>query len=164
VELLAEEGARVLAGALPRLVTAPSDLDARSDALYGAWLAGWLLGATTMGLHHRICHVLGGAYDLPHAGLHAALLPFVAAYNAPAAPAAMARLARALGAGDPARALGQLARDLGAPTSLAMIGFDPGRIDEAAQSVVTPRLANPRPVSESDVRELLAAAHRGTLR
>jgi maleylacetate reductase len=89
--VLAEEGIRALADALPRVVVAPGDLDARSCALYGAWLAGWVLGTAGMGLHHKICHVLGGAYNLPHAGTHSAVLPFVTAYNAPAAPAAMVR-------------------------------------------------------------------------
>jgi maleylacetate reductase len=89
--VLAEEGIRALADALPRVVVAPGDLDARACALYGAWLAGWVLGTAGMGLHHKICHVLGGAYNLPHAGTHSAVLPFVTAYNAPAAPAAMVR-------------------------------------------------------------------------
>jgi maleylacetate reductase len=75
--VLAEEGIRALADALPRVVVAPGDLDARARALYGAWLAGWVLGTA--------------AYNLPHAGTHSAVLPFVTAYNAPAAPAAMVR-------------------------------------------------------------------------
>ncbi|HEU0129007.1 MAG TPA: maleylacetate reductase [Pseudonocardiaceae bacterium] len=123
--VLAEEGIRALADALPRVVVAPRDLDARTYALYGAWLAGCVLGTAGMGLHHKICHVLGGAYNLPHAGTHSAVLPFVTAYNAPAAPAAMVRAARALGAQDPARALWELARRIGAPTSLAQVGLDP---------------------------------------
>lgn len=161
--VLAEEGIRVLADALPRVVVAPRDLDARADALYGAWLAGWVAGSAGMGLHHKICHVLGGAYDLPHAGTHSAVLPFVTAFNAPAAPAAMARAARALGAQDPARALWDLAERIGAPTSLAEVGFDSGQIPEAARLVVEAPPANPRPVDEAAVAELLCAAHTGML-
>jgi maleylacetate reductase len=161
--VLAEEGIRALADALPRVVDAPRDLDARADALYGAWLAGWVLGTAGMGLHHRICHVLGGAYDLPHAGTHSAVLPFVVAYNAPAAPAAMVRAARALGTQDPARALWELARRIGAPTSLAQVGLDPGRIPEAAGLVAETPPANPRPVDAAAVQELLRAAQAGTL-
>ncbi|MFY9807045.1 MAG: maleylacetate reductase [Pseudonocardiaceae bacterium] len=159
--VLAEEGIRVLADALSRVVVAPDDLDARACALYGAWLAGWVLGTAGMGLHHKICHVLGGAYNLPHAGTHSAVLPFVTAYNAPAAPAAMVHAARALGAQDPARALWELAERIGAPTSLAQVGMDPGRIPEAARLVVESPPVNPRPVDEAAVAELLRAAHAG---
>ena len=76
----------------------PRDLEVRGEALYGAWLAGSVLGITSMGLHHKLCHALGGAFDLPHAQTHAVMLPYVAAYNACAAAPAMARVARALGA------------------------------------------------------------------
>jgi maleylacetate reductase len=161
--VLAEEGIRVLADALQRVVVAPGDLDARADALYGAWLAGWVAGTATMGLHHKICHVLGGAYNLPHAGTHSAVLPFVTAYNASAAPAAMVRAARALGAQDPARALWDLAGRIGAPTSLAQVGLDPDRIPEAARLVVEAVPTNPRPVDRAAVHELLSAAHAGML-
>jgi maleylacetate reductase len=161
--VLAEEGIRALADALPRVVLAPDDLDARDCALFGAWLAGWVVGTAGMGLHHKICHVLGGAYNLPHAGTHSAVLPFVTAYNAPAAPAAMVRAARALGAQDPARALWELAERIGAPTSLAQVGMDPGRIPEAARLVVETPVTNPRPVDEAAVDELLHAAHAGML-
>ena len=161
--VLAEEGIRALADALPRVVVAPGDLDARSCALYGAWLAGWVLGTAGMGLHHKICHVLGGAYNLPHAGTHSAVLPFVTAYNAPAAPAAMVRAARALGPRDPARALWKLAERIGAPTSLAQVGLDPGRIPEAARLVVETSTVNPRPVDRAAVDELLRAAYVGRL-
>jgi maleylacetate reductase len=161
--VLAEEGIRALADALPRVVRAPADLDARACALYGAWLAGWVVGTAGMGLHHKICHVLGGAYNLPHAGTHSAVLPFVTAYNAPAAPAAMARATRALGAQDPARALSELAERIGAPTSLAQVGMDPGRIPEAARLVVETPVTNPRPVDEAAVDKLLRAAYAGIL-
>ena len=162
---LAEEGIRVMAGALPRVVSTPADIDARGDALYGAWLAGAALGTAGMGLHHRICHVLGGAYDLPHAGTHSAMLPHVAAYNAVTAREAMARVARALGATEAAvaaPALWDLATLIGAPTSLASLGFDAGMIDEAARLVVDSQPVNPRPVDEPAVRALLLAAHTGS--
>jgi maleylacetate reductase len=161
VALLAEEGIRVLAGALPRVVAAPAELAARGAALYGAWLGGWVLGAATMGLHHTICHVLGGAYDLPHAGTHAALLPYVTAFTAPAAPEAMGRVARALGAADAAAGLRQLGHHIGAPTSLAAVGFDAGRIAEAARLVLAAQPTNPRPIDEPTLCALLHAAHAG---
>jgi maleylacetate reductase len=158
--VLAEEGVRALAGALPRVVADPSDLDARGDALYGAWLAGWVLGVAGMGIHHKVCHVLGGSYDLPHADTHSAVLPYATAFNAPYTPDAIARAGRALG-GDPAAALWDLAAAVGAPTSLAAVGFRPEQIDEAAGLVAAAPPDNPRPVDREGVRGLLLAAYGG---
>src|SRR6202162_5263215 len=121
--LMGAEGIAALARALPRIVDAPSDRDGRRDPLYGAWLCGTCLGAVGMSLHHKLCHVLGGSFDLPHALTHAIVLPHVAAYNAVAAPEAMVRIARALGASDAARALHGLAQRLGLPKTLAEIGM-----------------------------------------
>ena len=95
--ILAEEGVRSLAASLPRVMAAPGDLDARGEALYGAWLAGMVLGSVGMALHHKLCHVLGGTFNTPHAQTHAVILPYATAYNFEAAPDAMKRLARALG-------------------------------------------------------------------
>ena len=120
--MVAEEGIRSLAGSLPRAVADPNDPAGRFDALRGAWLAGWALGSTTMGLHHKLAHVLGGTYRLPHAGVHSALLAQVARFNSAAAPAAFSRSARALGVPTPsdvAPALFDLVDRVGAPTSLA---------------------------------------------
>jgi maleylacetate reductase len=103
ISLMAEEGIRSLARALPGIIDNPHDREARADALYGAWLCGACLGAVGMALHHKLCHVLGGAFDLPHAETHTIVLPHAAAYNAPAAPDAMERIARALGVTDAAR-------------------------------------------------------------
>ncbi|WP_086865047.1 iron-containing alcohol dehydrogenase, partial [Amycolatopsis lexingtonensis] len=90
--LVAQEAARVTAAALPRVSADPLDLDARADLLHGSWLAGTALGSTTMSLHHQLCHILGGTFDLPHAPVHTAVLPHVLAVNLPAAPAARAAL------------------------------------------------------------------------
>src|SRR5205085_12304306 len=123
IALMAEEGIRALAQALPALHAAPTDLAARGDALYGAWLCGAVLGHVAMGLHHKLCHTLGGSFDLPHAEVHTVVLPHALAYNAEAAPDAMARIGRALGGAEPAHALQGFARVLGAPTSLRAIGM-----------------------------------------
>ena len=125
---------RALAAALPAIVADPGDMAARGDALYGAWLCGICLGAASMALHHKLAHVLGGSFDLPHAETHAVLLPHAVAYNAPAAPAAMARLARALGGGDPAAALFDLAGRLGAPRALRDIGMPEDGLDRAVEA------------------------------
>ena len=159
----AQEGVRALAVALPKVVANPSDLDARGDALYGAWLAGWALGTTGMGVHHKICHVLGGAYNLPHAPMHSAVLTYATAFNNDFAPAAMSALVRAFGdagltVSSAADGVWQLATTIGAPTNLTSVGFDPASIDEAAQVIVEGKPINPRPVDLDGVRVLLAAS------
>ena len=95
IALMAEEGVRALAAALPAIVADPGDMAARGGALYGAWLCGLCLGAVSMALHHKLAHVLGGSFDLPHAEAHAVLLPHAVAYNAPAARRAGRRGRRA---------------------------------------------------------------------
>lgn len=162
VSLMAEEGARALAAALPRVVADGGDLEARGEAQYGAWLCGAVLGATTMSLHHKLCHALGGTLDLPHAPTHAVVLPHALAYNAPAAPQAVAALTRALGgATDPARGLWELAGRLGAPRALRDLGMAEDDIDRIADLAVAAPYANPRPVTREGVEALLRAAWEG---
>ena len=158
--LLAEEGIRALAAGLPRAVADGADLTARGDALFGACLAGSAFASAGSGLHHKICHALGGAYDLPHAETHAVVLPHVVAFNAPAMPEIAGRIARAVGADAAADGLYDLAGRLGAPRTLRDIGLGEGEIDEAAALVTIPE-ANPRPAGVDDVRAIIAAAWRG---
>lgn len=164
IALMAEEGIRASAAALVPLQANPRDIAARSDALYGAWLCGTVLGAITMGLHHKLCHTLGGGFNLPHAEVHAVVLPHALAYNASAAPEAMARVARALGLrhdSDAALGLQALARALGAPTSLAAIGMPADGLDRAADLAVQNQYANPRPLERTALRALLQRAFDG---
>lgn len=159
--LMAEEGIRATAAALPRLQADPRDVDARGDALYGAWLCGTVLGAVAMGLHHKLCHTLGGSFDLPHAEVHTVILPHALAYNAALAPEAMARIARALGVGDAPRGLHDLARALGAPVSLRAIGMPESGLDAAADLAAGAPYPNPRPLERSALRALLQRAYDG---
>jgi maleylacetate reductase len=159
--LMAEEGIRALATHLPGAVRDGTDCAARSGALYGAWLAGGALGTVAMGLHHRICHVLGGSFGLPHAETHAVMLPHVAAFNAPAARDATQRMARALGADDAAGALYDLRGALGCPASLRELGMMQGQLDAAADRVVESPYPNPRQFDAEDVRALLRDAWTG---
>ncbi|KOG34276.1 maleylacetate reductase [Streptomyces resistomycificus] len=161
VSLMAEEGARAMTGALPALAADPHDLDARGRALYGAWLCGAALGATTMGLHHKLCHVLGGTFGLPHAETHTVVLPYALAYNAPAAPEAMAALGRALDTDDVPEALRELAGRLGAPRSLAELGLKETDVAVAAGAVSGQAYPNPREVTEAGVLGVLRAAYAG---
>jgi maleylacetate reductase len=157
---MAEESLRCLAPAIAEIGRAPRDLAARERMLYGAHLAGSALGAVAMGLHHRACHVLGGL-GLPHAQTHAALLPHVVAFNAPAAADAVARVARAIGAESAAHGLFELARQSGAPTDLRSLGLRAADLDVAAQRVAEHAGPNPRTASAADVRAILEHAWRG---
>lgn len=160
--LMAEEGIRAIAAALPRLQQAPLDLAARGDALYGAWLCGTVLGQVAMGLHHKLCHTLGGSFNLPHAETHTVMLPHALAYNAAAAPEAMRRIARALGAEDDApRALQRVSLRLGAPRSLREIGMPAEGLDRAAELAAATPYPNPRPLERDALRRLLQRAFDG---
>jgi maleylacetate reductase len=161
ISLMAEEGIRALARALPAIIAKPDDREVRSDALYGAWLCGVCLGTVGMALHHKLCHTLGGTFDLPHAETHTIVLPHALAYNAPAAPEAAARVARAIGAKDPALGLYDLARRLNAKLALRDIGMPESGIDRAADLAVTNAYWNPRPVERDAIRALIARAWSG---
>src|SRR5262252_8590944 len=161
MSLLAEEGIRALALGLPNVVVHPSDLEARSHCLYGAWLCGTVLGSVGMALHHKLCHTLGGTWNLPHAETHTIVLPHAIAYNERAAPDAMARIAHALNTRSAALGLYALAQRLKAPLALKDIGFPESAIDEAARLAVTNPYYNPRPVKLEPIRELLRRAWAG---
>jgi maleylacetate reductase len=154
----AAQAIRLLASALPRIVVRLDDLDARSAALQGAHAAGVALDLASMGLHHKICHVLGGTFGLPHALTHAAVLPHVVAFNMPAAPLAMDRIADALGARDAAAALFELNRTLGLHATLGDLGLREEDVNRSAPLIVSSSYTNPRPVTEEDVRGLLTRA------
>lgn len=159
--LMAEEGIRALGRALPRIVADPGDGGARSDALYGAWLCGICLGAVGMALHHKLCHVLGGSFGLPHAETHSAMLPHVLAYNAPAAPDAEARIAAALGTPDAVHGLYDLAMGLGAPSALKDLGMPESGLDEAAELSTREPYWNPRQFDKEAIRALVGRAWAG---
>jgi len=162
VSLMAEEGIRALGESLPTVVSKPSDVDARGTALYGAWLAGACLGSVGMALHHKLCHTLGGSFNLPHAETHTVILPYATAYNFEAAPEAMRRISRALGdVKDAAAALYELARSLNAPRALKDIGLQAGDLDRAAQLATQNPYYNPQPVTREGVRTLLEQAFHG---
>ena len=159
---MAEEGIRSLAASLPAIAVSPRDLAARTQAMYGAWLAGSALGAVQMGLHHKLCHTLGGSFNLPHADTHSVLLPYTAAYNMSAAGEAMRTVERALGESPAPRALHDLERRLGTPESLAAIGLSSDDLERAADLAVERPYPNPRPVTREGVLTLLQRAFKGS--
>lgn len=162
--LLAVEAIRVLATALPMIARDPRDRAARAEAQYGAWLCGTCLGQVGMALHHKLCHTLGGSFGLPHAPVHAAILPHALSYTLPAAPGAARALAAALGdaAADPARLLFDLAGRLGVERRLRVLGLAERDLDRAADLAVADPYWNPRPIERDAVRALLARAWAGS--
>ncbi len=161
VSLMAEEGIRAMARSLPVVVKEPTNMEARSLALYGAWLAGASLGAAGMALHHKLCHILGGAFNLPHAETHTVLLPHATAYNQPAAPQAMERIAGALDSTSAAQGLYDLEARMGTPLSLESIGMKREGLDLAADLAVKTASYNPRPLEREAIRVLLEDAFSG---
>jgi alcohol dehydrogenase class IV len=161
MQLIAQEGIRTLATALPAIFADPRNAEARSEALYGAWLCGMVLGNVGMALHHKLCHTLGGSFNLPHAETHAIILPHVIAYNATAIPDALSRLRDALGTTDPAMALWELGRRVGAPTSLRRLGMPENGIESAAEQAMQLSYWNPRALDRDGLILLLARAWAG---
>ena len=162
-QALAVEAIRALADGLPTIKADPRALHGHEQCLYGAYLSAVAFASAGSGLHHKICHVLGGAYDLPHAQTHAVVLPHVLAYNAPAAPEPAERIASAFGTTSAVDGLASLCRNLDAPTALRDYGLQESNLDEAADLImpVVPA-SNPRPVTKESLAGLLRNAWAGT--
>ncbi len=162
MSLMAEEGIAALGRALPRITRQADDLEARSAALYGAWLCGTVLGHVGMAIHHKLCHTLGGTFNLPHAETHTIILPHALAYNAEAAPEAMARIARALGGRSAPQAVYDLAQSSGAPVALRDLGVQVGDLEQACELALQNQYPNPRPLAREPLMTLLRNAYEGT--
>jgi alcohol dehydrogenase class IV len=139
----------------------PIDIDARSRALYGAWLAGICLGGAGVALHHKLCHTLGGVCNLPHAETHTIVLPHALAYNARAVPQALERIARALQSTNAPQALVGLANAVGAKTALKDLGMQERDIDRVTEMALQDPYWNPEPITRSGVRLLISNAYWG---
>jgi alcohol dehydrogenase class IV len=161
IALMAEEGIAALARSLPVIANDLSNVDARADALYGAWLCGACLGSVGMSLHHKLCHTLGGSFNLPHAETHTIVLPYAVAYNASAAPQAMMRIQRALGCDDAATGLYDLGRAVGAPSALSELGFGISDVDKATAMATRNPYWNPRDLTVDGIARLLSNAQAG---
>jgi maleylacetate reductase len=155
ISLMAEEGIRALSTALPK------GQSALEEALYGASLCATVLGSVSMALHHKLCHVLGGSFNLPHAETHTVILPHATAYNAGGSPEAMLRIARALGSATAAGGLYDLAKKLGAPLTLKDLGMTEDGLDKAADIAAANPYANPTPINRNAIRALLSNAYSG---
>ncbi|AUI51499.1 maleylacetate reductase [Arthrobacter crystallopoietes] len=162
-QALAAEGIRALNQGLPAVKHDPSGPEGREQALYGAYLAAVAFASAGSGMHHKICHVLGGTWNMPHAQTHATVLPYVLAFNAPEAPHAANRIAAAFGTNDAVEGLNKLRATLDAPKALKDYGFTEDNIPEAVD-IILPIIpaSNPRTPTEQNLTELLRAATAGT--
>jgi maleylacetate reductase len=161
VSMMAEASIQALGTALPTLMDDSTNVSAHTNALYGAWLAGVCLGAVGMAIHHKICHTLGGTFNLNHADIHALMIPYTSAYNRDAAPDAMSRIARALGTEDGPTGIYRLTQRAASKRSLAEMGLTETDLDKATDSALQNPYYNPRPVTREGVREMLQAAFEG---
>lgn len=158
--LMAVEGLRAFKTSLPQIVQTPQDLERRSEALYGAWLCGTVLGTVGMALHHKICHTLGGSFDTPHAETHAIMLPHTAAFNALAVPDLLAPVADIF-RGPVGGSLWDFAKNIGAPLALKGLGLSEADLDRAAEIATEQPYWNPRPIDRQSIRALLQDAWEG---
>ena len=160
--LMAEEAIAALARGIPAVFGDGGDAGGRDAMLYGAWLAGTVLGNVGMALHHKLCHTLGGTFNLPHALTHAIVLPHALAYNAAAAPEATRRIARALGADSAPLGVYELASRHGVPMALRDLGLETADLDRAAEIACANPYWNPRPIERDAIRSLLQDAFAGS--
>ena len=169
MDLMAEEGIRCIARAVPLITKDAANLSARADALKGAWLCGAVLGNVGMALHHKLCHTLGGTFNLPHAPVHTVVLAHALAYNSAAAPDAMRRIALAMGVSEAeaknplaaAQAVFDLAAHNGAPTALKDIGMQRADLARACDLALQGQYPNPRPLEANAIDALLDNAFEG---
>jgi maleylacetate reductase len=159
VQTMAEQAVRRLGASLPRIVQNPRDLAARTDALYGAWLAANFRAA--VGLEHAIAQRVRQWFSLDHAHTHAVAVPYAVGFNSTAAPEAMERIKRALGVGDAARGLFDLNVRLGLPTGLKDLGMREDDIAKAVDVVASVKITHPRPVSKAELADVIRQAYAG---
>lgn len=163
ISLWAKEGLRALVDALPRINDSPGDVDARTRALYGAWLCSMCLGQAGMALHHKLCHVLGGSCELPHAETHSVVLAHALSYNAPSIPHVMDELAEIFpnSKGDALIGLNLFLAQVKAPRNLRRFGMKETDIERVADLAMKSAYWNPRPLDKDGVRELIRRCWAG---
>jgi len=159
--LMASEGIRALIEAMPVINGDPRSPEGRRQALYGAWLCGSVLGSIGMALHHKLCHTLGGAFNLPHAETHAVVLPHAVAFNEVAVADLLRPIADALGADNAGMGLHDYAKSISAPTALEDLGMPEDGIDHAADLAEANAYWNPRAFNRKQVRRIIENAFYG---
>ncbi len=159
--LMALEGIRALAHALPNLTSGTGQDHDWGEALYGAWLCGTVLGQVGMALHHKLCHALGGGFNLPHAETHAVILPHAVAYIEPAVPDLLRPVAAIFGTATAYEGLSAFAARIGAPRRLSDLGLTEANLPRALDLATANPYWNPRPIEREAIAALLARALAG---
>lgn len=163
ISALALQGIEALTTAMPAINANPDDLEERSRALYGAWACGICLGSVGMALHHKVCHTLGGSFDMPHAETHSVILPHAIAYNERAVADELSPISKFLNSSSAAQGLWDLAKSLGAPMTLAELGMKREDLANAAEIMTKNPYWNPQPLVESELLALLEDAFEGNV-
>ena len=158
---LAIDGLTSFVKSLPKVMLDPEDLAAREETQRGAWACGAVLGRVGMALHHKLCHTLGGSFELPHAETHAIILPHAIHYNAQAVPGLLAPVTDLLDGSSPGMALWQFAKSMGAPLALRDLGLQAQDLDRVAEIATRNPYWNPREVTANGIRALLEKAWTG---
>ena len=161
-EALSRDALKAFATALPVLRDTPHDPQARAQALYAAWGCSTALGYVQMALHHKLAHVLGGSFGLPHAETHAILLPHTTAYNEVAVAGLLAPIRDTFGHASAGAGLWHFARDIGAPLRLSELGLSEADLDRATEIAVKNPYENPREITRAGIRQLLQDAWEGS--
>jgi maleylacetate reductase len=161
IEAMVRDALPAFRDALPVILANPQDREARAKALFAAWGCSTALGYASMALHHKLAHVLGGSFGLPHAETHAVLLPHTTAYNEPAVRDLLAPIADTFGQGSAGRGLWHFAQSVRAPLRLADLGLTEADLDRATGIATKNPYANPRPVTRDGIRQLLQQAFDG---
>ncbi|UDY23402.1 maleylacetate reductase [Nocardioides sp. Kera G14] len=167
-QALAQEGIRGLAAGLPLVADDAASIEGIEQTLYGAYLSAVAFASAGSAMHHKICHVLGGMFNLPHAQTHAAVLPHVLAFNAPNAPEAERRIAAAFGSATATEGLRSLRETLGVhvevPRALKDYEMPRDGIAKALDAIKAAIPANnPTPITDENLTALLEAAWNGDL-
>ena len=163
---VALEALRRLFEGMPAVAADGSDLGARTELMRGAYLAGLALrqgiaGGGGLTLHHKLCHLLGGAAGLPHAETHTVMLPQVLDFLRGSIPAAMRQVAEILGTEDAAVGIFDLAERVGAPTSLTALGLEEAQVDGLLEPGMEYAEMGPRRFDRAGLRALLVSALEG---
>lgn len=160
-DLMATEGIEALTTGIPASIKTPSDLEARSQVLYGGMLSGHCVTLAGIAIHHKLCHVLGGHHGIPHGESNSVVLPYAVAYNESAAPDAMQKIMTAMNTESASGGIFDFATTIGVPKSLKELGMDEKDLDIAAKETVERTTYNPKPVDVKSVRKMLQQAYEG---
>ncbi|MFC4464592.1 maleylacetate reductase [Streptomyces xiangluensis] len=162
--VLTGEAMRGLQQGLPAVKADPGGVKGHEQSLYGAYLAAVAFASAGSGLHHKICHVLGGMFHLPHAQTHAVVLPHVLALNTAHAPEAERRIAAAFASPNATEGLAALRARLDAPTALRDYGTPEDGITKAVDAIFAAAPSNnPAPLTPAKLTALLRAAWEGAV-